>query len=959
MIGDTPLPQFRPRAALIIAIHASRPPSTRRSQPMPLHPTSHASWFRSALLCVAVALSACSGNTPQSLIASGRQFVEKKDIPAAVIQFKAALQMDPTSQEARILLGEALISSDIDGAILELTKVLNDNAPRERVLPTLSRAMVLAGDFKKLVSTYGDVSLTDRPAQAALKANIASAWGALGDRARTEAAVKASLAAVPDYGPAQILRARMLAGEGRFDQAAEVVDAALARNDQFYEAWLLRGEILDFAKSDFKGAEESYRKALVIENSYVVAHAAIISSHLRRHDMAGAKAQVEKLRAVLPRHPYTTLVDGQIAYLDRQYLRAREYVQLLLRVAPDHKGALLLGGAVEAQLGSVVQAAAYLNKILLMSPGMDAARRNLAEVEIRLGQYAKALETLKPLLNGPAPWVDALALAGDAEMRLGHADVAERYYVQAAKLDPANARFSAAAAMARLSSGDVLTALSDLEQLSSKSNDTYVDEAIFAARMKRREYAAALATLDTMIKKEPGKASHIEMRGRVHVARRDLKSARMAFEEALKADPAMFSAVSSLAAIDLMEGKTPQAIERLRASVKANPKSPVALIALADLLSRNDGSPEEIRKLYADAIIATPTVAEPRLRLIDFALRRRQFKEALQVAQEGLAAMPWDVQILDAAGQAQMRAGDIEQAATTFRKLATALPTSPSPYLRLAELYMASGKRDQAESAINKALDIAPDYEPAQVALLDLIMSSAGQQDPLERIRRITKSNPKQSLGYLLEAEYQIRRKDLDAAIAVLREGLVNTNRPEMAGKLYNVFLRSGRVAEAERFGAAWLKQHPKDVGFEYFVAAADMARGDLRLAEQRLRRVIAVYPNHVLALNNLANVLVMNGGKGAVDFAQRAVDRVPDSPALLDTLALALAAEKQPGLALDVQKRAVELAPKDDRLRYALAKVALQAGEKDLARQELKRLQDLGSAFPAQAEVGRLLQGL
>ncbi|MBA4178126.1 MAG: PEP-CTERM system TPR-repeat protein PrsT [Leptothrix sp. (in: Bacteria)] len=915
---------------------------------------------RFAMLCCAVSLGACSsGESTQSLIDSGKQYLAKKDDAAAVIQFKSALQKDPSSQEARVLLGEALMSSDIDGAILELTKALNEKVPAAKVLPTLTRALLLAGDYSKLATTYSELSLDDRPAQAAVKANVASAWGALGDKARTEAAVAASLGAMPDYGPAKLLQARLLAGQGRFDEAAAVVDAALAGNDRFHEAWLLRGEILEFGKSDLKSAEDAYRKALAAEKSYVLAHSALIAVRIRQRDVEGARAQADQLRAAMPRHPYTTLVDAQFAFIDQKYARARDLVQLLLRSSPDHKAALLLAGAVETRLGSLVQAAAYLNKALLANPGMEAARRSLAEVEIRLGQHSKALETLKPLLTGGSPTAEALALAGDAELRMGNSDTAWQHYNRAAKLDPGDSRLPAAAALARLWAGDASSAFADLQQLSTTSKETYADEILFAARMRRREYDSALTTLETMIKKEPGKVAHIEMRGRVHLARRDLPAARQAFEQALKADPAMFSAVGSLAQIDLLEGKAPQALARLQASVDADPKNAFAMMAFADMKSRTGGPADEVGKLYRAATMAAPTLAEPRLRLIDLALRQRQYKQALQAAQDGLAAMPGDVQILDAAGQAQMRAGDIEQAQSTFRKLATALPMSPRPYQRLAELYSVSGKREQAESALTMALEIAPDNAESQKALVDLIASSAGQRGAAQRLRRITQKNPKLALGYLLEAEYHVRRKDVDAASAVLREGLSKTGRPDMAAKLFRLFRQSGRSEEAERFGTAWMKQHPKDAAFEYLVAESDIERGNLRVAEQRLRRVLASYPDNVPALNNLAWVVVNNGGVGAVGYAQRAVDLMPDSPPLMDTLALALLSEKQTPRALAVQKRAVELSPKDDQLRLGLAKIALEAGETALAKQELLHLQKLGSSFHSQAEVGKLLQGL
>lgn len=916
--------------------------------------------WRVALASLVVALAACNSGTPQSLMASGKEYSAKGDHKAAAIQYKAALQLDPQSADARLLLGEALLASgDADGAVLELTKALNEGRPAAAVLPSLSRALVLIGEYRRLVTTYGDLNLDNKPAQAALKSNVATAWGALGDRAKTEAAAAAALAADPEYGPAKILKARLLAGNKQFDEAAKWVDEALAHDKKYYEAWLLRGELLDFVKGDTKGAEEAYTQAITIERGYVPAYSALIGSRIRQRDIPGAKALADRLRAAKPNHPYTMLMDAHVAFLDQQPARARELLQTLLRVFPDHQGILILAGAVEGQLGAVAQAEAYFAKVLQANPGMDIARVNLAEVQIRLGQHAKALETLRPMLASDPPKAGALALAGDAALRQGDAVNAERYFLLAAKIDPSNVRIQTAAALTRLWSGDSTAALAELQAISAGSKETYADEAMLAARIKRREYDAALAAIDVMAKKRPGAATIAELRGRVHLVRGDLPAAREAYEAALKADPGLFAAVTSLADVDVLEHKPEQALQRLQASVKANPKNPSAQLALAALKARQGAEPAEVKAILADAVSAAPSFAEPRLRLIDYNLRKRLFKDALAASQEALVALPADPQILDAAGQAQMQAGEVEQATTTFRRLAALLPNSPQPYMRLAELYLLTGRREQAESALNQALAIDPSLVSAQTSLVDILVGTNRRQSALDYINRVKKSKPNQPIGYELEAGYHLRLKNADGAVAALREGLSKTNSPDMASKLYSLLLQSNRTAEADKFGNAWIAQHPDHASFEYLLSTSDIGRGDLKTAERRLKRVLTAFPNNALALNNMAWVQVKLGGSGAVGYAQRAADLLPDRAAILDTLALALATDKQFGPALEAQKRALALAPDDNGLHLNLAKIALQAGDKVLARAELARLRQLGGAFKAQAEVDKLMQGL
>ena len=112
-------------------------------------------------------------------------------------------------------------------------------------------------------------------------------------------------------------------------------------------------------------------------------------------------------------------------------------------------------------------------------------------------------------------------------------------------------------------------------------------------------------------------------------------------------------------------------------------------------------------------------------------------------------------------------------------------------------------------------------------------------------------------------------------------------------------------------------------------------------------------------ALNNLAWVLTAQGKPGAVAHAQRANDLSPNRPTLMDTLALALTGEKQFPKALEVQRKAIEVAPGDMGLRLGLAKIAIVAGDKALAKTELDKLATMGTKLPFHAEVLRLLKTL
>jgi cellulose synthase operon protein C len=185
----------------------------------------------------------------------------------------------------------------------------------------------------------------------------------------------------------------------------------------------------------------------------------------------------------------------------------------------------------------------------------------------------------------------------------------------------------------------------------------------------------------------------------------------------------------------------------------------------------------------------------------------------------------------------------------------------------------------------------------------------------------------------------------------------VATVQSELATRLHRTLLATGRKAEAERFSAEWGKEHTDDVLFEYHRAITALAAGDLVQAETRLRDVVARQPDNGLALNNLAWTMATLGKKGGVAYAEKATALLPNRPALMDTLAMAMVQEGDVPRALELQKKVVALAPDDMGLRLNLAKIAVAAGDKTLARTELEKLAKEGSRFVHQDRVAALLK--
>ena len=98
---------------------------------------------------------------------------------------------------------------------------------------------------------------------------------------------------------------------------------------------------------------------------------------------------------------------------------------------------------------------------------------------------------------------------------------------------------------------------------------------------------------------------------------------------------------------------------------------------------------------------------------------------------------------------------------------------------------------------------------------------------------------------------------------------------------------------------------------------------------------------------------------EAAVGYAEKAVALSPKQPAYMDTLAMLYSDRNNYTKAVDLQTKAIELAPQVPIFKLNLAKIHIKGGKKDLARKELDDLAKLGNKFNGQAEVATLLKGL
>lgn len=891
-------------------------------------------------------LTACGDRTERGNLESAKARIERRETAAAIVELKALLQTKTDTAPARLLLGEALMQQgDVNAAQIELEKALIQGSPEAEVVPLLARAMLLQGKYKELIQLYSQVVLSQPTAQAKLRASVASAFMALGQRMQAVAALEEAERLAPNLQEAAVLRARMLAGEGKFDQALAVLEPALAQVTANGELYLLKALILRYGKNDLDAAQGALDLALKDPSAALLARSAKVQLYLAGQQLAEAKLQVEALRKSHPSSGQTAWLDALLAYSSKDWDKADTILTDMLRFAPGNTKLLTLAGAASLQRGALLNAEARLGRVVQTVERADLARKLLAETYLRMGQPEKALVALRPLLDVSPPEGDALALAGQAYLQQGELTAAEEMLTAAAKVKPGDVQIRTSLALASLSKGQANEAFESLQSLAASDKGDTADLALISAHLRRGEFDAALKAVERLEKKRPGAPNVALLRGAALNGRGDIAAARLAFESVLKSEPKHVAAIGNLVKLDLAERRFDAARSRLQALIDATPRDSTPRLMMLEVLERQGAKPSELMTVIDQALQANSGDAAAYIAKMALQGRAGDVKGAASTAQLAISRISGSAELLDAAGRALAQSGDYQQALSVFKQLSQLWPRSPVPDLRQLELHTRRGDLAAAKASLARAFEIAPLSPDVIDQFLAQARRSGDSRPAMDAARQLQRRFANLPFGWAMEGDIHAQRKDWPASIAAYRTAMAKTDTPgPLPRRLHAILLLAQGAAAADRFASDWLASHPKDVAFREYLGSQAIHAKNFSLAERRFRETLEVAPGSLVAVNNLAWLLAERGDKQAVDMARRALALAPRSATVLDTLAKALASQGDIAAAVDAQRQAVRIQPNRATYQVNLIELLIRQGDRQAAQQQLAELEKLSA---------------
>ena len=865
---------------------------------------------------------------------------------------------EPRNAQAWLLLTRlGLAAADPVGAAAALRHAIGSGARGPQVDLLQARVWLASGKAKALLSALDQHKLTlAEPERSLLRAK---ALVQAGEVEQAVTALNRLMAAQPKLTAARDTLAEALVREGKLAAAMQQLRQAAQLAPASPEPLLLQGRIDawlgQFARAERK-TEASLKRMPRTEPVFhrVAALITLTEARLALAQIAAAARSQAALAALEPTAPETVLLAARIRLAQRNLQGGIDQLERLMVNAPKFVQARMLLGAALLQHGDLELAQQELQQVLEQTPDNIEARKLLADVRLKLGEPQSALNVLTPALSAPAFDPQLLSLYGMAAKRAGNSRALTQALSAVVRVHPRDQAAKLNLAAVYLADGQVPRALALLEQVPD-TGSVRRDRLLIAALAAVRGAPAADAEVGQLLRAHPKNSGVLTLAADYYASQGQVPQARTLLKQALAIDPTALGVQIGLARIDVAMGHPGAAERRLRTVLSAAPRALPVRLALAGVLVRTHQYANARSVLEAAGKHAGPQVP---FALARVALAQGDLKSATAELNRAIAAAPHDGLLIEQAGVLLMQANQYSAALDRFSQATQIAPGDAAYWLNSARAQLALNQPLAARASLRRADKLQPDWLPVVGTLALLDVREKDIPAALDRVDALAKREPRNpgvlTLKGVVEAaagQTGVALADLEAAQRLHPSALV-------AVQLYRVEL-AAHAAHPEQALVQWLARTPTDWPVRDLLGDYDLGVDQFRQAIVQYRQVIAVQPNNVVALNNLAWALNAIGAHGAVAMAMRAHRLAPKSPNVDDTLGWALARTGRSAQALGYLEAATRLDPRDPDMAYHYAYALAHSGRKGEARTVLTRLLSEKTAFASRKDAEQLLDSL
>ncbi len=533
------------------------------------------------LVSAGVVSPACTRNVEQQkreYVERGDRYMTDKNVEAAIIEYRNAVQQDPRFGEAYRKLTAAYVAQANGLEALRASLAAADLLPDvEDAQMEAAGLLLLAGNFPD-AKARAERMLAKNPNNVNARLLLGNATAGLKD---IDTAIKEFEEAIrldPRHSGIYAGLATLKASQGDKTSAERIFKQAI---DADQKSVLARLALAQFYWSDNRLdlAEQLMKEAHEIEpkDTRVNLTLAVFYQSTRRSPQAEPYLRAASESSKDPRLT-VALADF---YIGQQ--RRSEAVQLLEPLTKDRKFAPLasvrLAGIAQLE-GRVTDAMAIVDRVLDLEPKNAttlAVKSDLLRQQNKLDDASKMADAA---IAANAMSAEAQFVRGRILRQKGDFAAAADAFNQVLRLNPRVA--AARVELAQLRIRDGAEDAVSVATAAAKADPGRLDGRLTLARaqMQRKDFTAAQIVLDEALRGAPQVAAVHAQMGTLLVMKRDIAGARAAFGRALELDGLQLEALTGLTGLDFANGKRQEGLTRLDAAVERAPQN-VGLLLLA------------------------------------------------------------------------------------------------------------------------------------------------------------------------------------------------------------------------------------------------------------------------------------------------------------------------------------------------------------------------------------------
>ncbi|MGH9643991.1 MAG: tetratricopeptide repeat protein, partial [Terriglobales bacterium] len=273
----------------------------------------------------------------------------------------------------------------------------------------------------------------------------------------------------------------------------------------------------------------------------------------------------------------------------------------------------------------------------------------------------------------------------------------------------------------------------------------------------------------------------------------------------------------------------------------------------------------------------------------------------------------------------------------------------------------------EAARYFRNALERNPDSTDALRGLMNTYLAQKQPDQAVSAINDQISKSPKNSEFYdLLGVALSRDRKPNDAEAAFSKSLELDAENFNAIINLGELEATNGKENQAIALFEQSLKDHPQQGPLYIFLGRLYENQHDWKKAENTYQRALVVKPDDPLASNELANVLVAEGGNYdvALSLAQTARRGLPGSPAVAETLGWIYYQKGAYTSAVGLLEEAIRLMeqskmPYNADVHYRLGLAYAKTDKPRLARKQLELVLKINPDYSAAPEVKKQLAQL